>query len=122
MKSRIGVKSPKWRFQIDQFPGDPSPRNALAEAPPNRRRLASRAICLPKSLDSAMLLGTVRTKRLGCQSAGDTSSVSLDGSLACCLDPGGGDAEATDNASVSAIWAPCLGSQTHAGGSGSGSS
>src|ERR1700734_3208634 len=98
MKSRIGVKSPKWRFQIDQFHGNPSPRNALAEASPNRRRLASRAICLPKSLDSAMLLSTVRTKRLGRQSAGDTSSESLDGSLACRLNSGEGDAEATDNA------------------------
>src|ERR1700709_2646448 len=111
MKSRIGVKSPKWRFQIDQFHDNPSPRNALAEASPNRRRLASRAICLPKSLDSAMLLSTVRTRRLGCQSAGDTSPMSWDGSLARGLDSGGGSTEATDRASVSAILATCLGSQ-----------
>src|SRR5436305_5283472 len=103
MKSRVGVKSLKWRLQIDQFHGNPSPRNALADASPNRRRLASRAICLPKALDSAMLLSTVRTKRLGCQSAGDTSPMSADGSLACGDDPGGGNVEATDNASVSAI-------------------
>src|SRR5436305_14832449 len=109
MKSRVGVKSLKWRLQIDQFHGNPSPRNALAEASPNRRRLASRAICLPKALDSAMLLSTVRTRRLGRQSAGGTSSVSWDGSPACCLDSGGGGAEAIDNASVPATLATCAG-------------
>jgi hypothetical protein len=38
MKSRIGVKSGKRFFQIDQFQGNPSPRNALALASKNRRR------------------------------------------------------------------------------------
>ena len=45
MKSRIGVKSGKCFFQIDQFQGNPSPRNALALGLEEVAvRLASRAI------------------------------------------------------------------------------
>ena len=63
------MKLRKCAFQIDQFQGRPSPKNALAVASKNRRRFASRAICLPKSLEAARLLRTVRTSRLGRQSA-----------------------------------------------------
>ncbi len=63
------MKSEKCFFQIDQFQGNPSPRNALAFASKNRLRLASRSICLPKTFDSAMLASTVRTNRLGRQSS-----------------------------------------------------
>src|SRR5277367_3257974 len=69
MKSRIGVKSLKCDFWIDQFQGRPSPKNTLIFASPNRRRFASRSICLPKVFELAMLLSTVRTSRLGRQSA-----------------------------------------------------
>ena len=57
------MKSGKCAFQIDQFQGRPSPKNALALASKNRRRFASLAICLPKSLEAARLLRTVRTSR-----------------------------------------------------------
>ena len=63
------MKSGKCSFQIDQFQGNPSPRNAFALASKNRLRLASRAICLPKTFESAMLARTVRTSRLGRQSS-----------------------------------------------------
>src|SRR5512135_2488698 len=121
MKSRIGVKSGKCCFQIDQFHASPSPRNALAGASANRLRLASRAICLPKSFDSAMLPRTVRTSRRGCQSAGVTSPAGSGRPFSGTSTEGAGCAEATDNASVSAIFATCLGSQKQAGGSGCGS-
>src|ERR1700678_4319412 len=107
MKSRIGVKSRKYFFQIDQFQGNPSPRNALALASKNRLRLASRSICLPKTFDSAMLASTVRTNRLGRQSSALVRSASL-GQISrrwSGADPG--DDEATESASVSAILATC---------------
>ena len=50
MKSRIGVKSGKCFFQIDQFQAKPSPRKTWASASKKRRRFASRAIWLPKTL------------------------------------------------------------------------
>src|SRR5208283_2863836 len=77
MKSRIAVKSGKCAFQIDQFQGRPSPKNAFAVASKNRRRFASRAICLPKSLEAARLLRTVRTSRLGRQSAASSGDAVL---------------------------------------------
>src|SRR5512133_2605028 len=121
MKSRIGVNSGKCFFQIDQFQGKPSPRNALAGASKKRRRLASRAIWPPNVLDSARLLSTVRTRRLGCHAAGDGGGT--DGSSSASPPPGSlGAAAATGGASVAAMWAACLGSQKLSGGSGWGSS
>src|ERR1700722_10629382 len=122
MKSKIGVKSGKCVFWIDQFHGNPSPKNVLAWASGKRRRLASRAICLPKTFESAMLASTVRTSLLGCQSAGATSPPGSDGSSVRTSGDEAAWAEASDNAWVSAILATCLGSEKHAGGSGCGSS
>src|SRR5437764_15424887 len=112
MKSRIGVNAAKWFFQIDQFQGRPSPKKARAGASTKRRRLASRAIWPPNVLDSARLLSTVRTRRLGCHAAGDGGAT--DGSSSASLGRGSlGTTAATDSASVSAILATCLGSQKH---------
>ena len=108
-------------FQIDQFQGRPSPKNALAVASKNRRRFASRTICLPKSLEAARLLRTVRTSRLGRQSAASSGDAVSRLSLTVTSGGEGGDGTATDKASVSAILATCLGSQKHSGGSGWGS-
>ena len=71
-----------------------------------------------------MLLTTVRTRRFGRQSL---RSSLREGNSACsmiCSSLGGRVARgaATDNASVSAIFAACFGSQKQAGGSGWGSS
>src|SRR5271165_5239708 len=121
MKSRIAVKSGKCAFQIDQFQGRPSPKNAFAVASKNRRRFASRAICLPKSLEAARLLRTVRTSRLGRQSAASSGNAALRLSLTVTSGDEAGRGAATDKASVSAILATCLGSQKHSGGSGWGS-
>src|ERR1700724_2954170 len=115
MKSRIGVNSAKCFFQIDQFQGKPSPRKAWAWASKKRRRLASRAIWPPNVLDSARLLSTVRTRRLGCHAAGDGGGT--DGSSSASLALGFlGTTAATDNASVSAILATCWGSPKLSGG------
>src|SRR3954452_7463305 len=104
MKSRIGVNLAKWFFQIDPFQGKPSPKKAWAWASKKRRRLASRAIWPPNVLDSAKLLSTVRTNRLGCHAVGgsggaggSSASASAWGFL--------GTMAATDSASVSAILA-----------------
>src|SRR5580693_8571569 len=123
MKSKIGVKSLKWAFWIDQFQGKPSPRNALIFASPNRRRLASRSICLPKSLEQAMLASTVRTSRLGRQSVAEVgcSASFLESVSRTELADGSGVVAATDSVWVSASLATCLGSQKHVGGSGCGS-
>src|SRR4051812_28332030 len=120
MKSRIGVNTAKCFFQIDQFQGKPSPKNALAGASKKRRRLASRAIWPPNVLDSARLLSTVRTRRLGRHAAGGGGGTG--GSSSASGAPGFlGTTAATDSASVSAILATCLGSQKLSGGSGCGS-
>src|SRR5512135_676546 len=121
MKSRIAVKSGKCAFQIDQFQGRPSPKNALALASKNRRRFASLAICLPKSLEAARLLRTVRTSRLGRQSASSSGNAVSRLSFTVTSGDEAGCGAATDKASVSAILATCLGSQKHSGGSGCGS-
>jgi hypothetical protein len=94
----------------------------LAAASANRLRLASRAICLPKSFDPARLLSTVRTSRWGCQSVGGTSPADSAASGSGTVAGFAGSGAATDNASVSAIFATCLGSEKHSGGSGCGSS
>src|SRR5258708_38389115 len=115
MKSRIGVKSGKCFFQIDQFQGKPSPKNAFASASKKRRRLASRAIWPPNVLAWARLLSTVRTRRLGCHAAGgveDSTGVSSALSAA----RSWGATAATASASVSAIFATGLGSQKGGGG------
>src|SRR6185503_5810851 len=115
MKSRIGMKSQNCFFQMDQLQGKPSPKKALAAASKKRRCFASRFIWRPKTFEQAMLLITVRTKRFGEQ------SLSTGESWPSCSAFSAGDGEATDNASVSAIFATCLGSQKHRGGSGCGS-
>src|SRR5512135_191588 len=121
MKSRIGVNVGKCSLQIDQFQGRPSPKYARAAASKNRRRFASRAICLPNTLEQARLARTVRTSRLGRQSVmtgavvvARSSTVASRDELEC--------GAATDKASLSAISATCTGSQKHSGGSGCGSS
>ena len=116
------MKSEKCRFQIDQFQGSPSPRNAFTLASKNRRRLASRSICLPKSFDSAMVLSTVRTNRLGRQSSAPARSAGPGQSSGRFSGAEAGNEEATESASVSAILATCSESQKQAGGSGCGSS
>src|SRR5271157_5756457 len=121
MKSRIGVNVGKCSFQIDQFQGRPSPKKARAMASKNRRRFASRAICLPNTLEQARLARTVRTSRLGRQSAaGGMGASARSSTVASRGELEGGDA--TDRASLSAIFATCSGSQKHCGGSGCGSS
>ena len=110
------MKSAKWRFQIDQFQGSPSLRNASALASKNRRRLASHFICLLKSLDSAMLLSTVRTNRLGCQSSSPTGWESSGHRSHRYF---GSEAdEETGSTSVSAILATCSELQKQTGSSG----
>ena len=115
------MKSGKCAFQIDQFQGRPSPKNALALASKNRRRFASRAICLPKSLEASRLLRTVRTSRLGRQSSSSSGNAISMISLTVTSGDEAARGAATDKASVSAILATCLGSQKHSGGSGWGS-
>jgi hypothetical protein len=117
MKSRIGVKSGKCFFQIDQFQPRPSPKKAFTSASKNRRRFASRAIWPPKTLASATLLSTVRTNRLGRQSSASTVGVASSASAAA----GRGTGAASDSASVSAILAAWMGSRKHSGGSAWGS-
>src|SRR5208283_5907655 len=103
MKSRIGVNVGKCSFQIDQFQGRPSPKKARAMASKNRRRFASRSICLPNTLEQARLARTVRTSRLARQSAATGGEVATTRSSIVASRDELESGEATDRASLSAI-------------------
>ena len=72
-------------------------------------------------LEAARLLRTVRTSRLGRQSASSSGNAVSRLSFTVTSGDEAGCGAATDKASVSAILATCLGSQKHSGGSGCGS-